>query len=329
MARFIIKRILLMIPVLLGILLFVVLLLSMARGDPAQMKLGTEATPEEIEALREQWGLNKPVIVRYFEYLKGIIFHGDLGTSYQSGVSVTTEILERAVVTIQVALGSIIISLVGGVLIGVVAAVNQYSVVDNLAMVAAMLGSAMPNFWLALLLTLLFSLTLRWLPSAGFGTLKHLIMPWIAMGVGHMAGTARQTRSAMLEVIRQDYIVTAKAKGLSQFKVIFKHALRNSLIPIITGAGFMLGGALGGSLVIEQIFTIPGLGQYMVTAINQRDYPVVQGCVFVLSTVFGIVMLLVDLAYAVVDPRISARFKAQNMKKPKAVKKPAAAGAES
>mgnify|MGYP002626484850 CR=1 FL=1 len=142
-------------------------------------------------------------------------------------------------------------------------------------------------------------------------------MPWIAMSVGHIAGTARQTRSAMLEVIRQDYIVTARAKGLSNVKVIFKHALRNSLIPVITGAGFMLGTALGGSLVIEQIFTIPGLGQYMVTAINQRDYPVVQGCVFVLSTVFGIVMLLVDITYAAVDPRISARFKAENMKKKK------------
>lgn len=292
------------------------------------MKLGTEATPEEIQALREQWGLDRPVFVRYFDYLKDIVLHGNLGTSYTTGVSVTKEILDRAVVTLQVALGSIIISLVFGVLIGVVAATHQYSVVDNVAMVAAMLGSAMPNFWLALLLSLLFSLTLGWLPSAGFGSLKHLIMPWIAMGVGHMAGTARQTRSAMLEVIRQDYIVTARAKGLSSFKVIFKHALRNSLIPIITGAGYMLGTALGGSLVIEQIFTIPGLGQYMVTAINNRDYPVVQGCVFVLSAVFGIVMLLVDIAYAAVDPRIAARFKAESMKrKKKSSKKAAAAGA--
>ena len=328
MVRYIIKRLLLMIPVMLGVMLFVVILLSLARGDPAQLKLGTEATPEEIQTLRDAWGLDDPIYVRYFNYLKGVILHGDLGTSYTSGFSVTREILDRAVVTLQVALGSIIISLLFGVLFGVIAAVNQYSAVDNLVMVAAMLGSAMPNFWLALLLSLLFSLTLGWLPATGFGSIKHLIMPWIAMAVGHMAGTARQTRSAMLEVIRQDYIVTARAKGLSNFQVIMKHALRNSLIPIITSAGFMLGGALGGSLVIEQIFTIPGLGLYMVTAINQRDYPVVQGCVFVLSAVFGIIMLLVDIAYAVVDPRISARFKAQSAKK-KVSKQAVNAAAES
>lgn len=309
MGKYVLKRILIMIPVLLGVTLLVFTLLFFAKGDPARAKLGGDATEEEVQELREEWGLNDSYIVRYVKYIKNIVFHFDFGKSYATGKSVSEEILSRFGMTLQLALVSVALALFFGILMGIIAAVKQFSAIDHISMVAALIGSSMPAFWVGLMMSLLFALKLKWLPASGWGTPEQMIMPCIAAAIGHAGGVARQTRSSMLEVIRQDYITTAKAKGLSNFKVIFVHAFRNALLPIITAAGNILGGSLGGAVIIETVFSIPGLGMYMVDAINRRDYPAIQGSTLFLAVIFGLVMLLVDILYAFADPRIKARYK--------------------
>lgn len=309
MTKFIIKRVLLMIPVVLGVTFLIFLIMNFTPGDPAAIILGSDAQPADIEALREKLGLNEPFLLRYVNYIKGIVTRFDFGSSYINELDVKSEILRRFTYTLKIATFSICISLSLGIPLGVIAAVNRSTWKDTTAMTVALFGISIPAFWFALMLSIVFALNLHWLPSSGIGSFKNYIMPCFAVSLGGLASIARQTRSSMLEVIRADYIVTARAKGQVERKVIYKHALRNALIPVVTQAGSTFGMLLGGTIVVETVFSIPGLGSYMVSAIKTRDYPAIQGAVIFVAVVFGTIMLLVDIIYAVIDPRIRAQYK--------------------
>lgn len=308
MRKFVLRRILLMIPVILGVTFLIFAIMSFTPGDPASIILGANATPEQIVALRTKLGLDDPFLVRFFNYVKNIVTHFDFGQSYIDGRDVKGEILTRFSYTFKVALLSMCFALGFGVPLGVTAAVNRNTWKDNASMSVALLGISMPTFWFALMLSIVFALKLRWLPASGVGSFAHYIMPCLSVSMMGIAQMARITRSSMLEVIRSDYITTARAKGQVERIVTYKHALRNALIPVVTQAGTTFGILLSGTLVSETVFSIPGLGTYMVTAIKSRDYPAIQGAVIFVAVAFGIVMLLVDLLYAVIDPRIRAQF---------------------
>lgn len=308
MRQYVIKRILWMIPVLLGVSFLVFSLMYFTPGDPASIILGAEATPAELEACREELGLNQPFLERYLNYAYQAFVKFDLGNSYINGRPVMTELLQRFPYTFCVAGISVLIAMAIGIPLGVLAAVHQNTWKDHLSMVAALFSMSMPNFWFALMLVLLFSLQLGWLPATGIGHWTCYILPCFSIGIHSAAGLARQTRSSMLEVIRQDYIVTAKAKGQKQSKIILGHALRNALIPIITQVGTMLGRQMGGAIIAESVFSIPGIGSYLSTAIKSRDYPVVQGGVLFVAVIFSFSMLLVDILYAYADPRMKSRY---------------------
>ncbi len=308
MIKYIIKRLLMLIPVVLGVTILIFTLMYFTPGDPAVIILGGNASEEQLEAKREELRLNDGYLHNLGEYMKNVFFKLDFGRSYLNNSSVSEAIFSRFPRTCIIAFFSVLLSISFGIPLGITSAVNQYSWKDHFCMVAALVGVSMPGFWVALMLVLLFSLKLGILPPSGIGHIQNYIMPCVACCLGGMATTARQTRSSMLEVIRSDYIITARAKGQSERKVIYRHALRNALIPIITEAGTSFGLMLGGALVIETVFSIPGLGTYMCTAISNRDYPAIQGSVIFLSIVFGIVMMLVDLVYAYVDPRIKSQY---------------------
>lgn len=308
MAKYILKRLLLLIPVTLAVAVVIFTLMYFVPGDPAKTILGSEATEVELENCRESLGLNQPYLVRLSKYLCDTFLHLDFGTSYVTGVDITTELARRLPRTLTVGSISFLLTVLIGVPLGMIAAVNQNRIGDRVSMIGALIGVSIPQFWLGLLLVLLFSVKLNWLPSSGFGTPLHYVLPCAACCVSGVANNARQARSAMLEVIRSDYITTAYAKGISRRKVIFRHALPNALIPILTSCGAGLGHIFAGSVVIETIFDIPGVGVYMLTGLNARDYPIVQSCVVVLAVLFAAVMLLVDLSYALVDPKIKAKY---------------------
>ena len=314
MLKFVFKRVLQMIPVILLVAILIFTILFMVPGDPAQIMLGSTATAEELENAREQLGLNRPYIVQLGEFLYNTFLRFDFGKSYLTNASVSKEILQRLPRTLTLGIASMVLAFGIGIPLGVTAAVHQNGWGDRISMMIALMGVSIPTFWLALLLVLLFSLKLKWLPASGVGAWYHYVLPTVSLCFGGLATQARQSRSSMLEVIRADYIVTARAKGLTQREVIFKHALPNALNPIITLAGTNLAGIFGGSIVIENVFSFPGIGQYMITAINQRDYPIVRGCVVMLAIVFAVLMLLVDLCYAFNDPRIKARYENQATK---------------
>jgi peptide/nickel transport system permease protein len=303
-----------LIPVLLGISLFVVLLLSITPGDPARTMLGSNATEERVLELREELGLNKPVLVRYGDFLWGVV-HGDFGMSYMTKRPVVTEMMQRFPYTLTLVVFSLILSLGIGLPLGMYAATQQYTWKDNVTIFASLFCVSMPGFWFALLLIRFFGVTLRVLPTAGIETWQGWILPCISMAVGYTAIIARQTRSNMLEVIRQDYITTARAKGLSERTVLYRHALKNALIPVIMVVGSIFGMSLGGALITEVIFSIPGLGQYTLTGLNNRDYPVIQGSVLILSMLFAIVILVVDVIFALVDPRIRSQYGGKEKRK--------------
>lgn len=307
MLRYILKRLLWLIPILLGVSILIFTIMYFSTGDPARIMLGSMATEEQLEEAREEMGLNKGFVEQYLDFLNGVI-HLDLGTSYVSKQDVFSEIMTRAPYTIRVAVISLFLSIIIGVPLGIVSAVNQYSWKDNLAMLISMVFVSMPNFWVAMLLVLLFSLQLGWLPAVGVSSWTCYIMPCIAVSLAGAATFSRQTRSSMLEVIRQDYIVTARAKGVKENKVVMKHALKNALIPIITVIGGRVGNMLGGALIAETVFSIPGMGVYILNAINNRDYPVVRGTALVICIWFSVCMLAVDIVYALVDPRIRSQF---------------------
>lgn len=307
MLRYVVKRILVTLPVLLGVTFIIFTMMYFTPGDPARMILGDTATEEEVMELREEMGLNDSFGKRYLNYLIDLL-HGDLGDSYVNGQPVAKEIMERLPVTFKLALFSMLFAIIIGIPAGIISAVKQYSFADNITMILALLGLSMPNFWLALLLVLFFSVFLGVLPASGLYGFSYYIMPVISISAVSVATITRMTRSSMLEVIRQDYIGTARAKGQTEMVILFKHALKNALIPIITVVGIQFASALSGAVVNEQVFAIPGLGKLMVDAIKARNYPVVQGGVLVIAIMFSLLNLLIDLTYAFVDPRIRAQY---------------------
>jgi len=307
MLRYIAKRLLMLIPVLLGISLVVLILIDITPGDPARIALGAQATQEQVDAVREEWGLNDPLPVRYVRFINNVL-HGDFGTSLQNKRPVAKEMLERFPYTLRLVILGTVLSVLIGIPIGIFAATHQNTWKDNGAMFLAMISVSMPSFWFALLSIRLFGVKLGWLPISGVDTWQGWVLPCAAMALGLTALIARQMRSDMLEVIRQDYITTARAKGLSERKVIYRHALKNAMIPVIMVIGGVFGSSLGGSLITEVIYSIPGLGQYTLSALNNRDYPVIQSSVLILSTMFAVIILLVDIIFALVDPRIRSQY---------------------
>lgn len=308
MHKYVLKRILLLIPVLLGVSLLVFAIMSLTPGDPAQLILGENAPKAAVLKLREEMGLNDPFFMQYLRFVKNAIM-GDFGRSYTTGREVFGEIFARFPNTLILAVIGIIISICIGIPIGIISATRQYSFLDSFSMVIALLGVSMPVFWLGLMLILTFSVKLGWLPSGGFDGLKSIILPAVTLGVGSAAIITRMTRSSMLEVIRQDYIRTARAKGVAEKVVINKHALKNALIPIITVVGLQFGHLLGGAVLTESVYSWPGVGRLMVDAIRQKDTPTVLAAVVFLAAAFSVVNLLVDILYAYVDPRIKSQYK--------------------
>lgn len=308
MLKYIVKRLIMFIPVVLGVALVIFVIMDFTPGDPARIILGEMATQEQIDALTEEMGLNDPILVRYVRYIWGLL-HGDFGTSYKSKLPVMQEIAARFPNTVLLAFASAFCSVLFALPLGIVAAVKQNSAFDTFSMIVALVGVSIPGFWLGLMMMLLFSLKLGWLPASGSGTILHLIMPAVALGFLHMASIARTVRSSMLEVIRQDYIRTARSKGLPYGTVIRRHALKNALIPTVTVVGLQIGEMLGGAVLTETVFAWPGVGRLMIQGIQGRDTPMVLGCLITLAVSFSVVNLIVDLLYGFIDPRLKAQFK--------------------
>lgn len=318
MKKYILKRLLLLIPVVLGVILFVFTILYIAPGDPAVIIGGESASDQMIEEIRKDLGLDKPFIVQLLNYMKQVFIEFDFGESMITGVKITQELGARFPRTIILALASIVLSLLLGVPLGVNAAVHQNRPGDYLSMILALIGTSMPGFWLALMLVLAFALKLGWFPVYGIDDgIKSWILPVIANSFGGIATLARHTRSSMLDVLGADYIVMAKSKGLRERLVVYKHALPNALIPVITLASDMFGSMLGGALIIEIVFSIPGIGEYLVSGVENRDYYVVEAGVIILSVAFSVIMLVSDLLIALVDPRIKAQFAGDSKKRRK------------
>lgn len=303
MWKFILKRILYLIPVLIGVTFIVYAIMSLAPGDPAKVILGETATPDQIAQLREEMGLNDPMIVQYGRYMVALV-QGDMGNSYKTKNPVAQEVWARFPNTVKLASISMLLAIGLSIPLGVVAAVKQNTIIDGASMIIALIGVSMPIFWLGLLLILFFSLKLGWFPVSGSSGWKSIVLPGFALGFNHMASIARTTRSSMLEVIRQDYIRTVRAKGVASGKVIRKHALKNALIPTITVIGLQIGFMLGGSVLTETVFAWPGIGRLMIEGIQGRDIPMVMGCIVLFSVTFSVINLAVDLLYGFVDPRI-------------------------
>jgi peptide/nickel transport system permease protein len=300
---YLVRRLGLIIPTLLGVTVVVFLLVRLIPGDPARLIAGIQAQEEEVARIRIELGLTRPLHVQYGIFLRRLA-RGDLGLSAVTRVPVVEEVASRMRATVLLALCSIVLAAVVGMAAGIVSATRQYSLLDYLVMSVALFGVSIPVFWLGLMLMLLFSVYLHWLPAGGYGGPQHLVLPSIALSAFSVAIIARMTRSSLLEVFGQDYIRTARAKGLHHQIVILKHALKNALIPILTVIGLQFGALLGGAILTETTFAWPGLGRLLVSAISSRDYPVIQGIVLVFAAIFALVNLAVDLLYAYVDPRI-------------------------
>ncbi|ACZ38116.1 nickel ABC transporter permease [Sphaerobacter thermophilus] len=311
MFRYIVRRILAMLPVLFLVSVIVFSLIHLTPGDPAITMLGEEATPEAVAALRAKLGLDQPLPVQYLRWV-GSVLQGDLGRSIRSNQPVSEAIAQRLPVTLELAILSVLIGVAIAIPVGIVSAMRRNSPLDTASTGAALLGVSLPNFFLAILLIFIFSVHLRWLPPIGYtpladgvlDNLKRMLMPAITLGTALSAIVMRMTRSSLLEVLDQDYVRTARAKGLAEMRVIRVHALKNSLIPVATVVGLQIGGLLGGAIITETIFALPGIGRLLVDSIFQRDFPLVQGVVLFTSLAFLVVNLLVDLLYAFLDPRI-------------------------
>lgn len=334
MKWYITKRLLMLIPVLLGTSIIVFSLIHLTPGDPARTIAGEHASEETIQKIREKYGLDKPLYVQYFIWLKDAL-KGDLGKSIVSHESVTKEIFDRFPNTFELTLVAMLFAVAVGVFAGIISASKQYSLLDYTVMGIAIFGVSMPIFWLGIMLMMIFGVYLRWLPIGGrismmvsikritgfyiidsiitgnmealLSTLRHLILPSVALGTIPMATIARVTRSSMLEVLRQDFIRTERAKGLPERLVIYKHAVRNALIPVVTVIGLNFGLLLAGAILTETVFSWPGIGRYIINAVKMRDYPAVQGCVLFFAFLFVIVNLLTDILYIYIDPRIRYR----------------------
>ena len=308
MSKYVVKRLLYMIPVLLGVSFLVFTILSLTPGDPGSIILGITAKPEDIAALNAEFGYDKPFFIRFFSYIGDVIFHFDLGTSYQSRQPVVNDIVARFPNTFMLTLFSMSAASIIGISLGIISAIKQYTALDQTLVVIALVFASIPGFWLGLMLMLFFSMKLGVLPSYGASSLKHFILPTITVSMTSAAGLLRLTRSAMLETVRQEYIRTAKAKGASEKKIIWKHALRNAMIPVVTTLGTSFGASLGGAIIAETVFAMPGMGTLITTAIRQKDIPVVMGSTLFLAFLFSLIILLVDVMYAFIDPRIKAKY---------------------
>lgn len=303
MIQYAVRRLLLAIPTLLGVSLLVFSIVRMLPGDPAVAMAGVHATQEVIERTRKELGLDQPFLHQYFRFFLGLL-RGDLGKSIRTGRSVWAEVLERFPPTLELSLASLFLATAGGVLIGIISAAKPYSFFDYISMLGALVALSAPVFWLGLMLMLLFSVKLGWLPAAGRGGLAHLVLPSLTLAASSLALIARFTRSTMLEVLRQEYVTTARSKGLGEKRVVLVHALRNALIPIITVIGLRFGALLSGAVLTETVFAWPGVGRLVVDSVSARDYPVIQGAVLVIAFSFVLINLAVDLLYGVVNPRI-------------------------
>lgn len=303
MTSYIIRRLISMIPVLIGITLITFILINVVPGDPVVNMMGKRVDAQTIANIRHQLGLDRPLYIQYFDFLFKAM-RGDFGKSFYNHQDVMETILQRFPVTVKLSLSSMIVAVIIGISVGIISSVKQYTFFDHSSMIIALMGISAPVFWVALILQLIFGLKLKWLPISGYSGVEYMILPAIALGTRFAATIARMTRSSMLEVIRQDYIRTARAKGLSERVVIYKHALKNAMIPVVTIIGLQIGGLLTGSILTETVFGIPGLGRLSIEGINNRDFPVIQGTVLFTALVFVFTNLIVDLSYSFLDPRI-------------------------
>lgn len=325
MARFIAKRIMMIIPVLLGVIIIAFTLSYFMPGDPVLSHLSNNYTQEEYDRKEAELGLDKPYVVQLGNYIWNVVTRFDLGTSYDTHRDVTAAIGDRAWLTIKIGIMSCAFTTILGVLFGIISAVKQYSIFDHIVTVVAVFLASMPSFWLALMAIILFALRLRWLPASGLWTWKGYILPVVCNGLATLAVVTRMTRASMLEVIRQDYIRTARAKGLSEGAIIRKHALKNALVPVVTVIGLQMSDIIGGSVIIESIFSLAGIGSLLVAAINTRDYPSIVGITVIISIFVCILNLGIDLLYSAIDPRIAAQFSGGSRKKCRQAKEKEAA----
>lgn len=303
MLRFALRRLLLTVPVLLGVATLVFALLHLVPGDPAQVMLGESASAQDVADLRTRLGLDRPLAVQYGTFIAGLA-QGHLGTSFRYNTPVTREIGQRLPNTLRLALASMSVAVLIAIPLGLLSALTRGQLVDQVAMTVSLVGVSMPNFWLGPLLAILFAVTLGWLPVSGTGTWQHLVLPAVTLGAALSAVLTRMTRASLIEELRELYVLAARARGLSRARAIGVHALRNSLIPVVTILGLQFGAVLTGTIITETIFAWPGVGRLLIQAINFRDYPLVQGCILFIATTYVLVNLLVDLAYGWLDPRI-------------------------
>lgn len=307
MGKYILQRLGMMVVVVLGISFIVFTIMNLTPGNPAQLILGQSASPEQVARLEAELGLNEPFFVRYFDYITDM-FQGEFGNSYQTKLPVFEEILSRFPTTLTLAAVAMFFATLIGVPVGVISAVRQYSFVDAVSTVAALIFASIPSFVLGLVLMLVFALNLHWLPATGLQDISGYILPAVTLSTGTMATLVRMTRSTMLEVLKQDYIRTARAKGAEEKSVILKHSLRNALLPIITVIGVDFGYLLAGTVVIESVFAISGIGSLLITSIRMKDTPVVMAAIMFVTIAYSLVNLLVDIIYAYIDPRIKSQY---------------------
>lgn len=309
MHKYILKRLLFLIPVLIGVSFLVFSIMSLTPGNPVEMMLGDNYTPEAAERITEELGLDQPFFIRYIRYM-GSALKGNFGMSIHTQRPVMTEIMARLPNTIILAFASILIAVFIGIPLGTLSAARQYSFVDSGSMLLALIGVSMPNFWFGLMLILLFSARLNWFPPGDFTGFSSLVLPAITLSANSLAIVTRMTRSSMVETLRLDYVQTARAKGIREYRVLIRHALRNALIPVVTTIGLQFGFSIGGSVLVETIFSWPGIGRLLVDAIKWKDTPIVVAVVMILALMFTLINLLVDIVYAFLDPRIRAQYKA-------------------
>ena len=303
MLRFLARRLALTILVLVGVATLVFSLIHLIPGDPAQAMLGEAASQQDVEDLRARLGLDRPLVEQYGRFLRGVA-HGDLGTSFRTGLPVTTQIIERMPATLELAAAAMFVAILVAIPLGIAAAVRRGTVVDHSAMVLALSGVSIPNFWLGPLLAIIFAVELGWLPVSGRGTWAHLVLPAVSLGAALAAILARMMRATLLEELREQYVLAARARGASRMRAVLRHAFRNSLIPVVTIIGLQFGAVLTGAVITETVFAWPGIGRLLIQSIGFRDYPLVQGCILLIAVTYVAVNLLTDLLYGVLDPRI-------------------------
>lgn len=309
MLAYVVRRLMILVLIVFAVTVIAFAMMHMVPGNPARIMAGLDASEEDIALMEKKLGLDRPLYAQYLDYMGGLI-RGDFGQSIRTGRSVSKILFSRYPATLELALTAILMALIVSIFGGVIAATHHNTIVDNFTMIGALFGVSMPSFWRGLMLMFLFSLILGWLPASGRGTpftlagLKHLVLPAVTLGIGSAAYLVRLIRSSMLEILNEEYVRTARSKGLRERSVIYKHALKNALIPIVTMTGMQFGYLLGGAVVIETVFAWPGVGRLMINSVFARDFPVVQGAILMLAVSFSLVNLFVDLAYAFLDPRI-------------------------